>query len=103
MRFVLAIMIGVIISPSAFCQECKNPSDCPQSNQSNDAINWDKKLTTYDVGNTSFYDYGLHDDKVSPPTYSNLNEAPPTYPFGNAVKLGNGVSCIRDGVTISCK
>ena len=67
-------------------------------------VDWDKSLTTYDIDKTNFYDFGLPDDnQVSPPAYSNQNDAPPAYPFGNSVKLGNGVSCNRDGVTVSCK
>lgn len=104
MRFVMAVVTGMVISASAFSQECKNSSDCPKGNQSSDAMNWDKKLTTYDVDNSNFYDFGLPDDnQVSAPTYSNSNDAPPAYPFGNSVKLGNGVSCTRDGVTVNCK
>lgn len=95
MRFALAIFISVTISAAAFSQE---------QELSNSKVDWDKTLNTYDVGNTNFYDFGLADDnQVSPPAYSDSNAAPPAYPFGNSVKMGNGVSCIRDGVAISCK
>ena len=104
MRFVLAIVIGTMISASAFSEECKNPNDCPKGGQSTGKVDWDKNLATYDIGNTNFYDFGLPgDNQVSAPTYSNLNDAPSAYPFGNSMKLGNGVSCTRDGVTVSCK
>lgn len=95
MRFTLAIIVGTMISAAAFCEEPV---------QSADKVDWDKSLTTYDVDKTNFYDFGLPDDnQVSAPAYSNSTEAPPAYPFGNAVKFGNGVSCTRDGVAISCK
>jgi hypothetical protein len=95
MRFALAIIIGTMISTAAFCEERV---------QSTGNVDWDKSLTTYDVDKTSFYDFGLPDDnQVSAPSYSNLNDAPPAYPFGNSVKLENGVSCTRNGITISCK
>lgn len=95
MRFVLAIVIGTIISATAFSQERA---------QSTGKVDWDKNLSTYDIGNTNFYDFGLPDDnQVNAPTYSNTDSAPPAYPFGNSVKLGNGVSCTREGVTVNCK
>lgn len=104
MRFALAIIIGTMISVSAFSEECRNPNNCSKGGQSTGEAAWDKNLTTYDIGNASFYDFGLPDDnQVSPPTYSDSNAAPPAYPFGNSVKLRNGVSCARDGVTVSCK
>lgn len=95
MRFVLAIVIGTMISAPAFSQERA---------QSNGKVDWDKNLSTYDIDNAKFYDFGLPDNnQVSAPTYSDTNSTPPAYPFGNSVKLGNGVSCTRDGVTVSCK
>ena len=104
MRFVLAIVIGTMISAPAFSEECKNLNDCPKSDPSTGKVDWDKNLTTYENGNPSFYDFGRpSDNQVSAPAYSNSDSAPPAYPFGNSVKLGNGVSCTRDGVTVSCK
>jgi hypothetical protein len=44
---------------------------------------------------------GTLDDAVPPPSYS--NDAPPSYPFGNKVDLGNGMKCQRNGVAINCK
>ena len=95
MRFVLAMLIGMTISAAAFSQE-RDPS--------NGKVDWDKKLNTYDAGSANSHGFGLPDDnQVRAPAYSDSNAAPPAYPFGNSVKLKNGVSCTRDGVAISCK
>jgi hypothetical protein len=111
MRFALglgALAICSILSSPARSEECKIigqiaychdwTKDKPKESGK---LDWNSPLKQYGTSSGKLDSYGTLDDAVPPPSYS--NDAPPSYPFGNKVDLGNGAKCQRNGLTLDCK